>query len=122
MRAIGDPNLIKILLENLIGNAWKFTTKKDNPEIEFGSKFNGEQFYYYIKDNGSGFDMNYVDKLFKAFHRLHRNDEFEGTGVGLATAARILQRHCGEIWEREKLIKERHSTLRLANKMKIPNT
>jgi PAS domain S-box-containing protein len=93
VRAMGEPMLLRAVLENLIGNAWKFTRKKAGAVIEFG--FDGKE--YYVKDNGAGFDMTYANKLFGAFQRLHSADEYEGTGIGLATVARIIHRHGGEI-------------------------
>lgn len=92
-RATGEPLLLRAVLENLIGNAWKFTRKTPDAVIEFGCR--GHE--YYLKDNGAGFDMTYANKLFGAFQRLHTADEYEGTGIGLATVARILHRHGGEI-------------------------
>lgn len=95
--AIGDEQLLKIVLENLLNNAWKYTAKKEKPTIEFGSsEVNGETIYF-IKDNGAGFNMKYVSKLFDPFQRLH-GDEFEGTGIGLATVQRCIRRHNGRIW------------------------
>lgn len=92
-----DQSLLRILLENLLGNAWKFTQKQDSPTIEFGYSTDGEGSGYYVRDDGAGFDPRYVDKLFGAFQRLHTLDEFEGTGIGLATVARIVRRHGGEV-------------------------
>lgn len=93
VRAKGEPMLLRAVLENLMGNAWKFTRKTEHAVIEFG--FDGTS--YYVKDNGAGFDMAYANKLFGAFQRLHAADEYEGTGIGLATVARIVHRHGGEI-------------------------
>ena len=93
-----DPRLFRIVLENLISNAWKFTCKKDNTVIHFGVKEqNGEQVVF-IKDNGAGFNIKYAHKLFGAFQRLHSVTEFEGTGIGLATVLRIMNLHGGRIW------------------------
>jgi light-regulated signal transduction histidine kinase (bacteriophytochrome) len=93
-----DPRLFRIVLENLISNAWKFTCKKDNTIIHFGAKEqNGEQVVF-IKDNGAGFNIKYAHKLFGAFQRLHSVTEFEGTGIGLATVLRIMNLHGGRIW------------------------
>ncbi len=96
--ATADPQLIRAVLENLLGNAWKFTRQHPNPRIEFGhSQYNG-QAAYFVKDNGAGFDMTYAHKLFGAFQRLHAYTEYPGVGVGLATVHRIIQRHGGQIW------------------------
>jgi PAS domain S-box-containing protein len=94
----GDERLLRIALENLLGNAWKFTSKTENPLISFSSTKNNGKTVYSIKDNGAGFDMRYADKLFGAFQRLHSTTEFEGTGIGLATVQRIIARHGGKIW------------------------
>jgi PAS domain S-box-containing protein len=97
LTANGDPQLVRVVLENLLDNAWKFTSKKPSAKIEFGvEKQNGRQAYF-IRDNGAGFDMTYVDKLFGAFQRLHEVTEFPGTGIGLATVQRIINRHGGTI-------------------------
>lgn len=96
--ADADPRLIRIALENLIGNAWKFTAKTPNAAIEFGSSLRNDQTVYFIRDNGAGFDMQYVDRLFTAFQRLHGEREFKGSGIGLATVSRIIRRHHGSIW------------------------
>lgn len=96
--AEADGRLVRQLLEILIGNAWKFTSKERQSRIEFGSLEQEGETVYFVRDNGVGFDMNYADKLFSVFHRLHRADEFEGSGVGLAIAQRIVRRHEGRIW------------------------
>ncbi|RYZ92284.1 MAG: PAS domain-containing sensor histidine kinase, partial [Proteobacteria bacterium] len=98
LRAEGDRGLLNVMLENLISNAWKFTAKKENASIEFGSELRGEECVFFIRDNGAGFDMKYYDKLFGAFQRLHSEAEYRGTGVGLATVRRIVTRHAGQIW------------------------
>jgi light-regulated signal transduction histidine kinase (bacteriophytochrome) len=95
---VGDRQLLRAVLENLLGNAWKFTGKRRQPRIEFGATQNGERKAYFVRDNGAGFDMTYVDKLFGAFQRLHTTEEFPGTGIGLATVQRIIRRHGGNIW------------------------
>jgi light-regulated signal transduction histidine kinase (bacteriophytochrome) len=98
LEGIGDSRLLGILFDNLLGNAWKFTGKQTKARIEFGCSEDGEQSVYFIRDNGAGFDMAYVSKLFGVFQRLHQTTEFEGTGIGLATAQRIVRRHGGRIW------------------------
>ncbi len=90
-----DKRLMRVVLQNLLGNSWKFTSTKKNPQIRFGRK---EEGVYFIKDNGVGFNMEYIEKLFKPFQRLHGIDEFEGSGIGLATVMRIINRHGGRIW------------------------
>lgn len=99
IEAYCDANLINIFLRNILGNSWKFTRKKEEALIEFGLIENEENDRtYFIKDNGAGFDMKYSSKLFGAFQRLHTADEFEGTGIGLATAQRVISRHGGKVW------------------------
>ena len=93
-----DPHLMHIVLENLLNNAWKFTSKQEHPIIEFGQKSHVKERTFYIRDNGVGFDMAYADKLFGVFQRLHSISEFPGTGVGLATVHRIISIHGGRIW------------------------
>jgi PAS domain S-box-containing protein len=93
----GDKRLLQSMLWNLLGNAWKYTSKHTSANIEFGKITNGKTIYY-VKDDGAGFNMQYADKLFGAFQRLHKSSEFAGTGVGLATVARIIHRHGGQIW------------------------
>jgi PAS domain S-box-containing protein len=96
--AQGDHHLLKIALENLVGNAIKFTGKETHPRIEFGKTIKDDETAYYVRDNGAGFDMAYVDKLFGPFQRLHTAEEFAGTGIGLATVQRIIARHGGRVW------------------------
>ena len=99
VKARGDARLLRIVMENLLGNAWKYTSKQPNPRIEFGMlKESDESIIYYVRDNGVGFDMAYKDKLFMPFERLHSRDEYPGTGVGLATVKRIVHRHGGRVW------------------------
>ena len=99
----GDPALLRQVLANVIANAFKFTGRRPHPRVEIGAQTEGSEVVYYVKDNGVGFDMRYADKLFGVFQRLHRGDEFEGTGVGLALAQRIIQRHGGRIWAEGKV-------------------
>lgn len=94
----GDPHLLHIVLENLLSNAWKFTSKKKEARVEFGQKPHARERTFYVRDNGVGFDMAYADKLFGVFQRLHSVSEFPGTGVGLATVQRIIAIHGGQIW------------------------
>ncbi len=101
--AYGDPHLLRVGMENLLGNSWKFTGKNPAARIEFGATHGDGRAVYYIRDNGVGFDMAYADKLFGAFQRLHPNSEFEGTGIGLATVQRIIHRHNGRVWAEGKI-------------------
>jgi light-regulated signal transduction histidine kinase (bacteriophytochrome) len=94
----GDPQLLRIVLENLLGNAWKFTAKRDVARIAFGWREEGGEHVIFIRDNGAGFDPRYAQRLFGAFQRLHRAEDFEGTGIGLAIVARIIGLHDGRIW------------------------
>ena len=98
MNVQADPRLLRAVLENLIGNAWKFTAKAEHPRIEVGVLRDGEHQVFFVRDNGAGFNMAYVDKLFGPFQRLHSTSEFAGTGIGLATVQRIVFRHGGRIW------------------------
>ena len=98
LTASGDQRLLRLTLENLLGNAWKFTGQRAAARIEFGMIRNGSAPAYYVRDNGAGFDMAYTDKLFTPFQRLHGMREFEGTGIGLATVQRVIHRHGGRVW------------------------
>lgn len=96
--AVCDLRLIRIVLENLIGNAWKYSSKTEHARIEFSSFKKGEQTIYCIVDNGAGFEMKFADKIFEPFKRLHSDSAFQGTGIGLATTHKIILRHGGKIW------------------------
>jgi light-regulated signal transduction histidine kinase (bacteriophytochrome) len=98
LSAEADPNLIHIVLENLLSNAWKYTSKHPAARIELGAVQQEGETIYFVKDDGAGFDMTYANKLFRAFQRLHSENEFAGTGVGLATVERIIHRHSGRVW------------------------
>ncbi|MGB6298060.1 MAG: ATP-binding protein, partial [Rivularia sp. (in: cyanobacteria)] len=99
----GDRTLIRIVWQNLIENAVKYTSNRDIAEINIGSSSNSSEITFFIKDNGVGFDMRYVERIFGIFQRLHTNEEFEGTGIGLANVQRIIHRHVGRIWVESKV-------------------
>ena len=101
--AHGDPRLLRLVMQNLVGNAWKFSRERPVTRIEFGEKTQDGTTIYYVKDNGIGFDMAYADKLFMPFQRLHSQREYPGTGIGLTTAKRIISRHRGRIWAEAKV-------------------
>jgi PAS domain S-box-containing protein len=98
LKARGDPHLVRIILDNLLGNAWKFTGGTEGARIEVGREATAEGPAFFVRDNGAGFDAAFVGQLFRPFHRLHKPQEFEGNGIGLATVARIVQRHGGKVW------------------------
>jgi two-component system CheB/CheR fusion protein len=100
--SFADSLQIDIVLSNLLGNAWKFTSKTENARIEFGSSEESGKTVYYVKDNGAGFDPEYMERMFMPFHRLHSDQEFEGTGIGLAIVERIIRRHGGRMWAEGK--------------------
>ena len=99
----GDKNMLKQLFFNLISNAFKYTSKKENVFIEIGSYPRGLEKVFYVKDNGAGFDPSYYNKLFGVFQSLHSSIEFEGTGVGLAIVQKIAAKHGGEVWAEGKV-------------------
>ncbi|MFV1997226.1 MAG: ATP-binding protein, partial [Acidiferrobacterales bacterium] len=106
LTVVGDKKLLALMLDNLLGNACKYSSKQTRARIEFGRTVvahdDKEGPVYFVRDNGVGFDMRYADKLFKPFHRLHHHTAFEGTGIGLATVQRIVHRHGGHIWAEAK--------------------
>jgi len=102
---MGDESLINQVWVNLISNALKYSRKKEKAIIEIGGKIENDQTVFYIKDNGTGFDMKYVDKLFCIFERLHKAKDFEGIGIGLANVQRIIMRHGGKCWAESEVDK-----------------
>jgi signal transduction histidine kinase len=98
LRTDGDSTLLRLVLQNLLGNAYKFTAKNRAARIEFGARPEGSGIAYYVRDNGAGFDMRFAEKMFGLFQRLHSANEFPGTGVGLATVQKIIRRHGGRVW------------------------
>lgn len=102
-RVRGDSAMMRQVFVNLISNAIKYSRLKENPMIKVGGSLEGDEAIYFVKDNGVGFDMRYVDKLFEVFQRLHRVSDFEGTGIGLAIVKRIVTRHGGRVWAEGKV-------------------
>ncbi|HXF67689.1 MAG TPA: PAS domain S-box protein [Burkholderiales bacterium] len=98
LQAQGDPSLLRVALQNLMHNAWKFTSRRRYASVEIGGITHRGRPAYYVRDNGAGFDMAYAGKLFGAFQRLHAESDFPGTGIGLATVQRVIHRHGGEVW------------------------
>jgi light-regulated signal transduction histidine kinase (bacteriophytochrome) len=103
LRAHGDAQLVRLALQNLLANAWKFTAHRTNPCIEVGSTQHDGERVFFVRDNGAGFDMKYANKLFTAFQRLHPVAEFEGTGIGLAIVARVVRRHGGRVFAQAEI-------------------
>lgn len=103
MQVHGDPTLLRVVLENLLGNAWKYTTKCPSPQVWFERCTDSTTPSFSVRDNGAGFDMRYADRLFGVFQRLHSASEFQGTGVGLASVRRIVHKHGGEVWAESEL-------------------
>jgi signal transduction histidine kinase len=99
----GDPTLLRVVLENLLGNAWKYSARSDPARIELSATQDAGRWVYRVRDNGAGFDMRFADRLFGVFQRLHSANDFPGTGVGLATVQRIVRRHGGQIWAESKV-------------------
>ena len=93
-----DQRRLGVVMTNLLDNAWKFTSKSEHPHITFGADVSNGETVFFVRDNGAGFNMEYVGKIFNAFQRLHKMEEFSGTGIGLATVQRIIHRHGGRIW------------------------
>ncbi len=98
LQVLGDPTLLRVVLENLLGNAWKYTARRRDPHIAFFRDLHKTGTVFTVRDNGAGFDMRFADRLFGVFQRLHSAAEFQGTGVGLASVRRIVRRHGGDIW------------------------
>jgi len=101
--ANGDPELLQLVWINLLSNALKYSSRQAEPRIEVGTQTADEKLVFFVSDNGVGFDMRYSQKLFNVFQRLHRQDEFEGIGIGLALVRRVIERHGGHVWAKSKL-------------------
>jgi len=101
--ADADAGLIRIVFDNLLGNAWKFTMKTDAPRIDVEAKWDAGAATFCVRDNGAGFSMEYAESLFRPFQRLHSDTDFPGTGIGLATVHRIIDRHGGRIWAESEI-------------------
>ncbi|HSW82119.1 MAG TPA: ATP-binding protein [Usitatibacter sp.] len=100
MRARADPGLLRVVIQNLLGNAWKFTRRRAGARVQMDCELTGGEHVFFVRDNGIGFDVAQAEKIFNPFQRLHAAGEFEGTGIGLATVQRIIQRHGGRVWAR----------------------
>jgi len=98
LKAQADPQLIRAVLDNLLGNAVKFSSKNPHARVEFACMKQDGKMIFFVRDNGVGFDMTYASKLFGTFQRLHSSKDFEGSGIGLANVQRIIQRHHGQVW------------------------
>jgi light-regulated signal transduction histidine kinase (bacteriophytochrome) len=98
LSARADPVLIRVALQNLLANAWKYTARSAQARVEFGAESSGAERVFYVRDNGAGFDMQLAERLFRPFQRLHDDHDYEGTGIGLATVERIVRRHGGRVW------------------------
>jgi signal transduction histidine kinase len=100
MKARADPGLVRVVIENLLGNAWKFTRRRAGARVQMDCELAGGEQVFVVRDNGIGFEAAQAENIFKPFQRLHAAGEFEGTGIGLATVQRIVERHGGRVWAR----------------------
>ncbi len=103
LKANADSKMLGVVLTNLLNNAWKYTSKKENPKIEVGTLMEGDKTVYFVSDNGAGFDMKFADRLFVPFQRLHTEKEYTGTGIGLAIVERVIKKHGGKVWAESKV-------------------